>query len=94
MVDMTKQFLKKAVLKNLEYQDYNNSMTIFITIIVTLFVFFFSTGILFWSELIAKPIWIIVLLIIFMGFELIFFFLLFYYNKQKKDKKSEIERMR
>lgn len=94
MVEVSKSFMKKVITKNLEYQDYNNLMTIFITILVSLVILLVSFIVFFWKFLSENPIWFSVIGVVFIGFELIFFFLLFYFNKQKKEKRNEIEKLR
>jgi len=89
-VNISKSFLINLTVKNLEYQDYNDYITIFITIMVSLLMLFNSTMILFWKKLVSEPVWFIVFLLIFIGFEIVFFFLFFYFNKQKKEKRNEI----
>ena len=69
-------------------------MTIFITIMTSLLITFISILVFFWTKLSENPIWILISVLIFLGFELVFFFLLFYFSKQKKDKKLEIENLR
>lgn len=87
---VSKSFLIKLTVKNLEYQDYNDYITIFITIMVSLLMLFNSTLIVFWQKLIEEPTWIVVSLLVFISFEIIFFFLFFYFNNQKRDKRHEI----
>lgn len=94
MVEMSKSFLKNIVIKNLEYQDYNNYVTIFITIIASSIALLISIIIFFWKYLIENPTWFMVIIQIFIGYEIIFFILWFYCSKQKKSKKSEIENLR
>lgn len=94
MVGISKPFLKKIITKNLEYQDYNNYITIFITIIVSLFMLLISSILLKFEFLKENPIWIIIILLLFISFEIIFFILIFYLNRQKQDKKKEIDKLR
>lgn len=94
MVEISKLFIKNIIIKNLEYQDYNNYITIFITITVSLLIFFLSTILLFWTKLTSNMSWLIIVIWMFLSYEIIFLFLLFYFNKQKKDKKTEIEKLK
>lgn len=89
VLGISKSFLINLTVKNLEYQDYNDYITIFITIMVSLLMLFNSTLIVFWKTIIKEPIWIVVSLLIFIGFEIIFFFLFFILigKKEIKDKR-------
>ncbi len=93
MVELSKPLLKDIILKNLEYQDYNNYLTIFITIITSSVALLISILLFFWSTLAKNPVWIVVIIQVFIGFEIIFFILLFYSNRQKQKRRKDIEQL-
>ncbi len=94
MVEVSKTFLKNIISKNLEYNDYNNFETVFITIFVSVIMLLLSVIIFFFQLLIEKPEWLIVILLIFLGFEIIFGFLIIYVKTQKNSIKNEIQELK
>ena len=93
MVAISKSYLKNILLKNLQYSDYTNFETIFITIFVSIIMLMLSVVIFFFQALIEKTEWLIVILLIFLGFEIIFGFLIIYSKTQKNSVKKEIENL-
>ena len=92
MVEFSKPFLKSLILKNLEYNDYTNFETVFITVFVSIIMLLLSIVIFFFQTLIENPEWLIVLLLIFLGFEIIFGLLIVYTKTQKNSIKKEIQK--
>lgn len=92
-VNFFKQFQKDLLLKNLKYNDYTNFETVFITIFVSVIMLLISIIVFFFSILIKNPEWIIVILLIFLSFEIIFAFLIVYTQTQKNSIKKEIQEL-
>ena len=92
MVEVSKPFLKSLILKNLEYNDYTNFETVFITVFVSIIMLLLSIVVFFFQTLIKNPEWLIVILLIFLGFEIIFGLLIVYTKTQKNSIKKEIQK--